>query len=349
MSFYHLPHPYNPGYAIPKYVLAEPPERGTFTTRWLPRGTISSLVPDYLAKPGAKLLGRDDADLGSLSGHCLSGHSLAGHSLAGHTLAGDVLRGGDRMYRLESLGAAGPAGAPAPGGGALSAYGKRVAHGILARMRALPQADRRMALRTLLDGIDKSLWSSVDARARQMVAAGVPAPAALERALAQCLSRGLVREVVAVGKRAVRGDRRAPTTGQLGLAGMSAYDALDELGGIWSSIKSAAGDVWDKVEDAAKWVGKQTCNLVTSDKGQGAIKGAVDTTPIPSQITEAGLALVDKACGSGAGKGKPAAKKPAPAKKTTATFVPPPPKSSTPTWLVPVGAGAAALLLLGAG
>lgn len=66
MSFYHLPHPWNPGYALPEYVQAEPPERGTFTTQWLPRGTISSVVPDYLAVPGRKLLGRADAQLSGL-------------------------------------------------------------------------------------------------------------------------------------------------------------------------------------------------------------------------------------------------------------------------------------------
>lgn len=72
MSFYHLPHPWNPGYAIPKYVMAEPPGRGTFTTTWLPRRTISQLIPDYLAKPvDQKLLGRRDAQLGSLSGSTL--------------------------------------------------------------------------------------------------------------------------------------------------------------------------------------------------------------------------------------------------------------------------------------
>lgn len=66
MPFYHQPHPWDPGYAIPKYVLAEPPERGTFTTQWLPRGTISQVIPDYLAKPGRTLLGRNDAGLQGL-------------------------------------------------------------------------------------------------------------------------------------------------------------------------------------------------------------------------------------------------------------------------------------------
>lgn len=51
MAFYHLPNPYDPHYAIPEYVLAEPPGRGTFTTKWLPRGTIPNVVPDAFAKP----------------------------------------------------------------------------------------------------------------------------------------------------------------------------------------------------------------------------------------------------------------------------------------------------------
>jgi hypothetical protein len=76
MSFYHLPHPWDPGFVIPEYVMAEPPERGTFTTQWLPRGTISELVPDYFAKPGKQLLGRTDAELGSLGGNTLRGSTL---------------------------------------------------------------------------------------------------------------------------------------------------------------------------------------------------------------------------------------------------------------------------------
>ena len=69
MSFYHLPNPWDPGYAVPEYVMAEPPERGTFTTKWLPRGTISTVVPDFLVRPTAKkLLGRNDAGLGMFEG-----------------------------------------------------------------------------------------------------------------------------------------------------------------------------------------------------------------------------------------------------------------------------------------
>lgn len=53
MSFYRIATPWNPGYAIPKYVAAEPPGRGTFTTEWTPRGTIQQLIPDSLSGLGA--------------------------------------------------------------------------------------------------------------------------------------------------------------------------------------------------------------------------------------------------------------------------------------------------------
>lgn len=68
MSLYNLPRPWNSGYAIPRYVLAEPPERGTFTTAQLPRGTISEVIPNYLAVPNlpkgapADALGLDVVD-----------------------------------------------------------------------------------------------------------------------------------------------------------------------------------------------------------------------------------------------------------------------------------------------
>jgi len=68
MAFYHLPNPWNPHYAIPKYVMAEPPGRGTFTTRQLPRGWVDALAPDYIAKPvrqsGATAAGCSSCGLG---------------------------------------------------------------------------------------------------------------------------------------------------------------------------------------------------------------------------------------------------------------------------------------------
>lgn len=90
-KFYNLPPSWNPGYAIPEYVMAEPPGRGTFTTKWLPRGSISTLDPSFVADPGKRLLGRTDAGLGSLGDATVGGDS---------TLSGSSL-GGGRVYNLE--------------------------------------------------------------------------------------------------------------------------------------------------------------------------------------------------------------------------------------------------------
>lgn len=109
-KFYGLPRPWDPHYAIPDYVMAEPPERGTMTTQWLPRGTISEVIPDY--KLGATKRmdfgmshGKKGAGsaLGSLAGSTLGGSTLAGSTLAGSTLAGDTL--GSTQFQLEPMGA----------------------------------------------------------------------------------------------------------------------------------------------------------------------------------------------------------------------------------------------------
>lgn len=112
MSFYHLPHPWDPKYAIPRYVMAEPPERGTYTTQWLPRGTISEVLPDYYAKRvGSKILGRTDAQLGSLAGSSLAGSCFGGgDSLAGSTLEGSSL--GLTRFELKAMGADAPTSPP---------------------------------------------------------------------------------------------------------------------------------------------------------------------------------------------------------------------------------------------
>lgn len=105
-TFYNLPPPWDPKFAIPRSVMAEPPERGVMVTQWLPRGTISEVIPDYHLGVGKRLLGRPDAGLSGLG-------SLAGSSLAGSTLAGSCFSGGSSLSG-DSLGALGAdAAAPA--------------------------------------------------------------------------------------------------------------------------------------------------------------------------------------------------------------------------------------------
>lgn len=167
MSFYHLPNPYNPGYALPEYVKAEPPGRGTFTTAWLPRGTISELVPDYLAQPEGKKPAHTLTKT-SLSGSSLTGSSLTGNSLAGSSLGND-----------------------ATGAAVFDNYGKKTAASIMKILATVPAKDRSTALKTALNKIDRGLWPQV---------AHAKSRAALQRSLAKALSAGVAKEIVSLGK-----------------------------------------------------------------------------------------------------------------------------------------------------
>ena len=137
MSFYQLPNPWNPGYVIPDYVMAEPPERGTFTTQWLPRGTIPQLIPDFLARPKKQTVSRARPKKQHKkpdTGHSLSGSTLACHTLSCPSLSGSSLSHSSlgaqttQQYVLTPTGADAPTAPPAPASHGLST-GAKVAIG----------------------------------------------------------------------------------------------------------------------------------------------------------------------------------------------------------------------------
>src|SRR5262245_28622655 len=47
MAQFRISHPWDPGYALPPHVMAEPPGNGTLTTAMLPRKTFDDPVPGY--------------------------------------------------------------------------------------------------------------------------------------------------------------------------------------------------------------------------------------------------------------------------------------------------------------
>jgi hypothetical protein len=355
MSFYHLPHPWDPGYAIPEYVKAEPPERGTFTTKWLPRGTISAVVPDYLAQPGPKLLGRGDADLGSLGDDTLGTGT------------------GEQVYTLQPLGA---------GGNAVTLYGKQAADWIMGSISRLPQEYRKPALRALLDAIDPKLWVLIEKKGADYSAKGMTPKASLHRAISEAMSAGIVEEVLEAGRRVMRGEVAVKKQSQLGLglypdaAHAVATDAMEALGFSLSSLnpvnwvkagasavasgaravargtRNAAGAVWDgtkwvggKIADgastAAGWVkagakalGGLACSLAGSSAGQ--LAAAAGGGPAAA----AGAAAVGNSsmCSKGGA---------VPGLQAAATIQPPAP-AGLPGWVLPVGiaAGGVGLILL---
>ncbi len=223
MSFYQLPHPWDPGYAIPKYVMGEPPERGVFVTQWMPRGTIPTLVPDYLAKPGEKILGRADADLGSLSGSCLGGSTLGGSTLAGHTLRGHSL--GATEYQLV------PTGLGGTGGRAdYNAFGQKAANRMIAAVKALPPDRRSGALTAAMQKIDPSLPARCQKYTNEAAARGAAPAAALKQGLGRALTEGLAK---------VGNSRSAPQSDSL--RGLGCIRAQGALGADPTYIPSASG------------------------------------------------------------------------------------------------------------
>lgn len=358
MPKYNLPSAWNAGYAIPDYVNAEPPARGTFTTAWLPRGTIPEVLPPLLARREPR------AALGSLSGSSLAGSTLAVSSLAGASLAGD------------SLGAQGRQ-ASAPG---VARYGADAARWVMTSIQRVPQPQRKVAMRALLDAIDPKLWTEVDRLSEEHRARGLPPAAALEQGLAQAMSKGVVEEIRAIGQRALGGDRapvRARSQMGLGLVpgqcqwaeqyalqqlGFSLSDlnpvnavkraaraVASAAGAVARGTRNAAGAVWD----GTKWVGDQigdgakaaasfvasgvkklgslACGLANSGGGQIAAFAA------GGPAGAAGAAAVQGMCGGGA---KPSSSSAAAASSPAAAA------GGTPAWLLPAGIAAAGLGLI---
>ena len=272
-NYYGLPPAWNPGFEIPDYVMAEPPGRGVFTTAWLPRGTISGLVPEFSAVDvGREITGRDDAGLGSLGD--------------------DTLGAGVGNARTHPI----------------AGYGQKAASYLMHSIRSVPAAQRQAALRAVLDAIDPALWGQIERRAKEFRAAGGTPQQALTDALAISLSAGMLGDLVAAGKRRARGDRRVPKTGHMAMGAAPAaveraqVYALEALGFSWSSINplnvvttaikgapKAASAAGGQVKEAAtatahfvvngvKTLGALACKAVNTPAGTAAS----GSTPYPA-------------------------------------------------------------------
>lgn len=320
MSFYHLPHPWNPGYALPEYIQAEPPGRGTFTTKWLPRGTVSQLIPDYLAKPAAQeLTGRTDVNLG-----CDVGCDKELGSLGCDTL------GAAEIYKLEPLGAEG-------GYDPIKAYGLRASEWIMGTIRQVEPQQRTVALRALLDTVDPSLWNRVATEAAKYKAKGVPPKAAMQKALAVCMSNGMVAELVKTGEKVMQ--KRAVNPGQLQALGFCGpICAAKKVG---SAAKSIGRTVAGGASTATRWVskgvsklGSLACSVANSSVAPMAAGAGAAAMGAPPQAGSAGVDVAKGLCGK---KGDSAV-----AQQQLATGAP----SSMPGWVLPAAIGGGALVLV---
>lgn len=271
-SFYHLPPSWDPGYVIPDYVMAEPPGMGAMVTKWLPRGTISELVPEFApVQIGQKILARNDAGLGSL---------------------------GDDTLGVQRRMSANP-NAVDP----ITAYGRKGASWLIHSLQAVRADERPATLRAIFDAIDPSLWGRTESKANALRAQGVAAKPALEHGMAQALSEGFARELVDVGQRARKGERYP--VGRKGQVALGVYPdavpratsyALEALGFSLSDIKKGASRAAGAVVKGVKTLGSLACKAANSKLGSPEAKATATATGPWGAAGAAGFTAAQKIC-----------------------------------------------------
>jgi hypothetical protein len=369
MPFYHQPHPWRPGYAIPKYVLAEPPGRGTFTTQWLPRRTISNVMPKFAAVPESKPEALSGSNYWAVPDYVLAeppGRGTFTTKWLPRRLAPTIVPDYIKKPALSGLGATGATSATSatnyelvPLGGLgngdpIKAYGERAAEWIVFAIKGVPADERAAALRTLLDTVDKSLWVTVSNRATKLKAKGVPVKVAMQRALASSLSDGMAKELIQVGK----GNKIK----KVSLLGLGVYDdapaqaMYEALGAWWNPVdwaKSAASGIkkigkttWGTIKGTASsaksFVGKGleklgalACAVANNPAAGTAAAGAATASGAPPQAGAAGVAIAQGLC---------AKEEQAPATQEELTT--PGGVTGAPGWVLPAAIGGAALVLV---
>jgi hypothetical protein len=253
MSFMQYGHPWSSGYAIPEYVRAEPPGRGTFTTKWLPRGTIPGLIPDFLAKPvGEKLTGRDDVRLGL----------------------------GAEVYELVPMSGSDfiePGSARDPS----MIFGREIATIIEKKMQTLAPAERSTVLRGLLEAAAPGMNAAVEKRMAKYEKEGMTPKAALRKAIAISFANRMVEETLEAGK-----------TGKPKKGGLFGTPPKEALSGFWGDAWDKMKEIHCKAaQSPATYAFMGGLSTVYTGSPQAGQTGAaiVDQTTCPQP--EGGAAL----------------------------------------------------------
>jgi hypothetical protein len=347
---YRRPHPYNPHYALPDHVMAEPPGTGTFTTAYSPRGT-------YTERPR-----------GWTGGYAQPAYIEAEPSARGAMMTHWLPRRWLPMPIPEALGADDDV-RPGFVGDPIASYGQRVSQYLMRSLQVLPVEVRRRALQALLNNIDPTLDATITERATHYRDRGMDPKHALRSAIASSMSEGLAKEIIAYG----RGKKPLPVQSQLGLgyygsiAGLGAWwnpvDAVKAVGGAikdaaaatgsgiargaqatgrgvstaaswsWGKTKGAAGQVYDWGKSAAVFLGKASCTVLTSDLAPVAGAAAAGALGVPPQAGAAGVQIAGGLC-------------PKDEKAPSAEPLPVPATPSFPSWLLPAGIVGGGLVLL---
>lgn len=229
---YNLPSAWDAGYALPENVEDEGLERRAFVTKQMPRGTYDNpsvgtggmAVPQYVRDEGY--------GQGTFTTKWQPSGSYSGPRVPNwlnqrpKVLREQRIPGGGRVVTVQSLGDD-DAPMPLP----FAQYGQKAAQALLTRVAQLPPGSREAALRTIMNQVDKSLWSRTQTITKRYMAQGVPLAQAFPEALARALSTGIAAELIDTGMR--RSAPQAKSLLGLGCYGPQALGAIrvDDTGG----------------------------------------------------------------------------------------------------------------------
>jgi hypothetical protein len=271
--------------------MAEPQGRGTFTTRQLPRGTISALpkasrqlwnktrwaAPDYTqgrydkTAQTTKMLPRRTVSLLAPDifarptggparnpgrGLVATGSTLDGASVGcGSTLDGTSI-GGESTLGKHAY--------PKSGVDPIVDYGKKGANIIIGAVMKLPHASRKVELQKVLDKIGHGFRSSVEDKAKTFQEAGHKPKEALHMAVSAALSNKFLSDAMHAG----------------------------------SSFASDLGDLWD---DIGNKLADVHCAVASSGitKTAATVAGGVYGGPAGAAAAGAGANVLAAPCGGG--------------------------------------------------
>ena len=333
-------HPWDPGYALPGHVTAEPMGRGVYVTKYTPRKTIATYQPSmFRPRSGKKGIVAKPYPPGPrqpwLAGSAdLSQYMSMGDSVIGILETEHGKGGGGVFDSQEGKGVLGDdtLGTQKPlqhSSNPIMNFGLVSAAATMKEVRKLPPKDRKKGMKAILDAIDPKLWSHVaDRTAALKEEKGYNATLAMEKALAAAYANRYLEQLIEIGK-------KGKPAMMKGLTGLGIYEALGWP--PWDQIKSAGQTVGGAVAGAAKAVGSAVGKASCVAANSGVLAPAA---------TAGGLVAGGPAGAVAAGAGATGVSALCNKSKAAPPSVPPP---AAPTGVLSSATGKTALVVGGVG
>lgn len=202
MAQYRIPHPWNPRFALPANVMAEPPGRHTITTAQRARKSFD--MPGYVPKAWRggfdipKYIKQENIGRGAASAMQRTRKTFDAMipDALGDIEAPMPYRLSQEVYALDGVSdVIGSASDP------FQQYGDRVGEFLMGTIDQVPPEWREPALKAVLKELDPGLPDIVASRTKQyMKSLGLDAKSAMQYAIASSVSEGFSKEVVNAGR-----------------------------------------------------------------------------------------------------------------------------------------------------